>query len=228
MWLTAAPTGDVMVTPTSDDTSAVTVTGALTFSTMTWNMARTVTVTASTEGTVTTATLTHGVTGDDRITDGGEVTVTINRAPVFGMAMVADQTYTAGMAIPPLTLPEATSGNGMLAYDLTGAIPDGLAFDADARTLTGTPTGAASAVTLTYTATDSDTDTADRDEATRTFAVTVVEPAAPRVRLNPTAITVVEGGTATYRVWLTAAPTGDVMGTERIHAYLLIVRLIYC
>jgi len=186
--LTTAPAGDVTVTPTSSDLSAVTVTGALTFSTTTWSMAQTVTVTASTEGNVTTAAITHSVTGYSGVPARG-VTVTINRAPDFGMATVPAQTYIRGMAIPTLTLPEATGGNDMLAYALNGVLPTGLNFTEGDRTLTGTPTGAASAVTLTYTATDSDPDTADGDAATLTFALPVVAPT-PGGRPLPPAIPV--------------------------------------
>lgn len=68
-----------------------------------------------------------------------------------------DRTYMAGTAIEPLTLPEATGGNGTLRYSLSPDVP-GLSFDTGMRRLTGTPT-AAGAWNMTYTVTDSDGDT---------------------------------------------------------------------
>ena len=124
--------------------------------------------------------------------------------------MVADQVYTAGRAIPPLTLPEATGGNDELTYTLTG-VPAGLTYTDTARTLTGTPMAVAPAVTLTYTVTDSDTNTAPDDAATLTFTVAVEE--MPGVTINPTALTVNEGAMEVYTVVLDTEPDGDVTVT---------------
>ncbi|MDD9815316.1 MAG: leucine-rich repeat domain-containing protein, partial [Gammaproteobacteria bacterium] len=209
--------GDVTVTPTAADSARLTVTGALTFGTTSWNTAQTVTITANADddNTDDTTTITHAVTGYGNVT-AGDVTVTITDTggvPTFGETTVSDQTYDTGNVIPVLTLPAATGGDGTLSYALTGAIPDGLAFDANARTLTGTPTTAAAAVTLTYTVTDSDTNTADTDAATLSFAVTVV--VAPGVVLTPTALTVSEGMAGHYTVVLTMEPNGDVTVTPQ-------------
>ena len=48
-------------------------------------------------------------------------------APTFAVT-VADQTYTEGEAVSPLTLPEASGGNGTLSYSLAPTVP-GLTFD---------------------------------------------------------------------------------------------------
>ena len=79
-----------------------------------------------------------------------------------------DQTYVAGTAIDPLTLPEATGGNGGLTYTLSPEVP-GLTFIASMRQLTGTPT-AFGTYAMTYTVTDGDGDT-----DTLSFTITVVE-----------------------------------------------------
>ena len=63
---------------------------------------------------------------------------------------------------------KATGGNGALTYALD-ALPEGMAFDAGARTLSGTPGEAKAATTYTCTVTD-----ADGDEATQTVSLTVV------------------------------------------------------
>ena len=80
------------------------------------------------------------------------------QVPSFGTTPnPEDQAYTAGTAIDPLTLPEATGGNGTLSYSLSPDVP-GLSFDSRTRELSGTPT-AAGAFNMTYTVTDADGDT---------------------------------------------------------------------
>ena len=60
----------------------------------------------------------------------------------FGFAEeVADQAYTAGAAITPLVLPEATGGEGDVTYRVFD-LPAGLAFDDSTRTISGTPEAA--------------------------------------------------------------------------------------
>ena len=86
--------------------------------------------------------------------------------PSFGAATVGNQSYQAGTAISPLTLPAATGGDGTLTYSLAPGVP-GLSFNSTTRQLTGTPT-AAGTYTMTYTVRD-----ADGDLATLSFVVTV-------------------------------------------------------
>ena len=80
----------------------------------------------------------------------------VDAAPDFGDARIADQRYERGVPIAPLTLPEATGGDGALTYALAPALPAGLVFDEATRTVTGTPTDVAEAATWNWTATDSD------------------------------------------------------------------------
>ena len=107
--------------------------------------------------------------------DGDSATLTFNLtvveadvAPSFGDATIADQNYTQNAAIDPLTLPEATGGNGTLSYSLSPELPEGLGFDAATRQLSGTPTEAFAQTEFSYTATD-----VDGDSATLTFNITV-------------------------------------------------------
>ena len=97
----------------------------------------------------------------------------LDTAPAFA-ATVADETYTEGDAISPLTLPEASGGNGALSYSLMPTVP-GLMFDATTRTLSGAPT-AAGAYDMIYQAADADDNTAASDAATLTFTIAVQEP----------------------------------------------------
>ena len=87
-------------------------------------------------------------------------------APSFDGATVADQMFSAGVAIDALELPAASSGNGDLTYSLR-PVPPGLAFDAGSRTLSGTPSEVAISL-MTYEVTD-----ADGDTATLTFELEV-------------------------------------------------------
>ena len=91
----------------------------------------------------------------------------VDRFPSFRAAVSpGDQTYTVGTAIDALTLPEASGGNGTLAYSLSPNVP-GLTFNASTRQLTGTPTTAGT-YAMTYTVTDEDDDT-----DTLSFTITV-------------------------------------------------------
>ena len=97
-------------------------------------------------------------------------------APSFS-ATVDDQTYVVGEAIAPLTLPQATGGNGALTYALAPTVP-GLTFDPAARTLTGTPIHAGT-YAMTYSAVDGDENTATSDAVVLTFRVTIEEAEEP-------------------------------------------------
>ena len=91
---------------------------------------------------------------------GGDATLTfdvdVGVRPLSFDATVDDQFAQVGEAFS-LTLPEAAGGVGALTYSLSavapGALPEGLAFDAEARTLSGTPTSV-TAGTLIYEVAD--------------------------------------------------------------------------
>ena len=103
--------------------------------------------------------------------DGPAATITatpILNAPTFGTSAIPGQSYTQNMAVTTLTLPEAAGGDGTLTYSLSPEAPDGLIFDAAARTLSGTPAVSQAATPYTYTAADGDGDT-----ASLTFNITI-------------------------------------------------------
>ena len=114
-----------------------------------------------------TATGTHAMTYRVTDADGDSDTLSISirvrspgpsdSSPEFDAdAGPGDQGYTQGTAITPLTLPEATGGDGILSYSLTPEVP-GLSFSPATRRLTGTPTAVGSHA-MTYSATDADGD----------------------------------------------------------------------
>ncbi len=67
---------------------------------------------------------------------------------------VVDQTFTEGIAITPLVLPEAVGGTPPYVYALDPALPAGLVFDDTTRTITGAPTMTTDHATYTYTVAD--------------------------------------------------------------------------
>ena len=117
-----------------------------------------------------------------------------------------DQDYTRGTAITPLTLPEATGGDGILSYSLTPAVP-GLSFDPATRRLTGTPTSVGTQA-MTYRVTD-----ADGDSDTLSFSI-VVEPSALADREVLVALyNATDGANWTDNTnWLSTAPLGEWHG----------------
>ena len=184
--LATEPTGDVGVAIGSDNPD-VTVDAdpdrpgdqsTLSFTASDWGVARTVAVAAvhDADAAADTAVLGHDATGGGY--DGVDADVTVHVAedamPGFGDRTVADRVWTATHAIAPLTLPEASGGDGALAYSLEPALPVGLSFAASSRQISGTPLAAAAHAVYTYTATD-----ADGDGASLTFAIAVEADSAP-------------------------------------------------
>ena len=114
----------------------------------------------------------RGFDNDPNYKVNGRLTpVLADEMPSFGEAVIDDQRYTVNTAITDLVLPAATGGDGALTYSLAPALPAGLTFVADTRTLSGTPTESQDATEYSYTVTDEDGDT-----ATLMFNITV-EPA---------------------------------------------------
>ena len=106
----------------------------------------------------------------DEATLAFSITVIEDLIPEF-TETVSDQLYWVGTAIDALELPAASGGNGALSHALSPALPDGLAFDADTRMVTGTPVEVMADTAYTLTATD-----ADGDVAMLSFRVEVAMP----------------------------------------------------
>ncbi len=160
--------------------------------------------------------LTLTVTDPGSASDTEQVSITVTPPlPLeFGGETIDDQTYTMGAAITDLTLPVATGGTGPYSYALSG-MPSGLAFDSDARVLSGTPDTVQAATSYTYTATDAAT-----PPGTGTLAFTI-EVAAPVPTVGgdltgtatPLIIDVVgntvSGGTASGTLVVSNVPAGE-------------------
>ena len=131
-------------------------------------------------------TLTYTATDANRNSAFFEFRITVpDTAPVFATGeSIADQFYTQGMEITPLTLPMVeTGGNGATTYALTppAGLPAGLMWTGNATrpgTIIGTPTTAtptAAPLAFTWTAGDTDGSAAGTDEVSLTFTITVNE-----------------------------------------------------
>jgi len=137
---------------------------------------------------------------------------------------VSDQTYSRGVAITDLVLPEATGGTEPYTYTLTPTtLPDGLSFDSVTRTISGTPTAGFPQTEFSYTATDAASPALTN---TLTFDITVLDPSlTTALTLSPSTISdqsytrgvaitdlvlpEASGGTAPYSYTLTPAlPNG--------------------
>ena len=82
------------------------------------------------------------------------ILVTTPTAPEFADNTGTAQSWTAGLVIATVTVPEAT-GTPVPTYAVVGVLPDGLQFDATTREITGTPTQSGSG-TITIRATNAE------------------------------------------------------------------------
>ncbi len=109
--LNTNPGGAVTVTPSSDDTSAATVSGALTFTSYNWDEAQTVTVTAVDDSDMVgeSVTVSHGVVGYSGVSSGPSVAVTL----------IDDDVVSAGVTVVPtaLTVNEGASATYTVKLD---------------------------------------------------------------------------------------------------------------
>ncbi len=202
--LNSDPAGNVTVTPTSGDTAAATVTGALTFTVATWNTAQTVTVTGVEDSdSVDAATsITHEVNGYGSVTaDPVTVAITDNDAPGVTLSPTAltvtegvTGTYTVALTTEPAGDVTLTSDVAPSDHDLTLTPSGALTFTPSNWNTGQTVTVVAAedvdavndAATISHAASG-----ADYDAVTDTLPVTIRERVA--VGFNPTTYSVSEG-----------------------------------
>ena len=145
----------------------------------------------------------------------------VDESPTFGARTEVRHSFTAGQG-GSVTLPEASGGNGPIAYALTtatagaggaagaaaddGELPEGVSFDPENRTLSVDAAAPAGTMTFTLRASDSDTNTAASDDATLTVTVTVRSgtapppPGTPVVSVTAGTSPVTEGTAATFTI----------------------------
>ena len=238
VFLTALPTGTVTVTPSVSDNSDVTVMpGSLTFTTLNWNDAQEVTVSAAhdADADTDTATVEHAVSGANYgSAAAADVAVTVTE----------DETASTGVALT-VSAPAVAENAGATQVTVTGEL-DGVAMStatvvtvsvgASADTATeGTDYTDVSDFSLTIPA-DQTSATAnftltpandDIDEVDETLSVdgtvqgltltpatvTITDDDTRGVSVSRSTLPVAEGGSGTYTVKLTSEPTGTVTMT---------------
>ena len=226
--LTIQPTDTVTVTPSSNNTNAVTVSGAVTFTTTDWSTLRTVTVRGVQDGNSVdeNVTITHTIRGGnysdarDRPVD---ITISDDDVPEVAVKprmLTIDEGHTATYSVHLMTLPTGSVTVTPVSGNTDIAIVSGpLEFttenwdQAQEVTVTGTPDDdfQNDSTRITHTIVGGGYD----NVSDRPVDVTVDDDDSPGIEINPTTLTVDEGETRTYSVRLTAAPTNSVTVTPR-------------
>ena len=236
--LYTAPSGSVIVTPTSGTPAAATVSGALTFTTANWNTRQTVTVTgvADDDAVDATANIMHAVSGvsyagntaaDVAVTvvDDETASVMISAAYVNESTLLrvdegGTETYTVVLTSEPV------GGDVMvtLSRDPASPGPD-LTHSPGTLTFTATAGNWNMPQTITITAAEDDdavTDPripinhavagADYDGiSAASVRALIVENDSVGVTITPTTLSVDEGVSLSYTVALTSAPSAGVV-----------------
>ena len=229
--LATKPSHNVVVTVTSGDTGAATVSKeTLTFSPSTWGTAQSVTVLAiaDTDSYDETVTVTLSAASPDSSYGGTAETVTVNvedSAPagieLSTSTLDVDEGGTATFTVKLETEPAGDVTVTVTSGDIgaaTIAPTTALTFTAlnweTAQTVTVTGVSdidtANDTVTVTVSAASTDTEYSGLSE---TLTVTVDDSAPAGIELSPTSLAVDEGSTATFTVKLETEPAGDVTVT---------------
>ena len=207
--LASAPTGSVTISVTSGDAGVASVDEAsLTFTTLNWDSAQTVTVTGEAPGTTT---ITHAVSGADygaNNVTAPDVVVGVRGVVVapdaLDVVVDAPRTYTVALAAAPtgdVTISVASDDTTVATVEPAVLVFTMSNWDtAQTVTVTGAAAGATS-VSHTVSGADYASVSAPGVDVTVAARGVVVTPEA--VRVDP-------GTTDTYTVVLATAPTGDV------------------
>ena len=238
--LTSQPTADVTVMPSrsSGDTD-VTVSGALTFTPINWNVAQTVTVSAAqdTDAVDDAAVIGHAVSGGDY----GVVTAASVDVAVDDDETADDITPTLTLSLSDASISEGGGiatvmasldhGSSVATTVTVSVAPDTPATSSDYslstnKVLTIAAESTASTGTVTITGVDNDIDAADMTVQVKGAAVSSLDVTAPSdveltledddtrgVTVSATSLDMAEGDDATYTVVLTSEPTADVTVT---------------
>ncbi len=232
--LNTQPTSNVVISVTKTGSTDVTVSPAtLTFTTSNWATAQTVTVAAAQDADAVndTAAITHAVDASRSANEFDAVTIA-------GVTVTVDDDETAGVTVSETTLTVAEGGSGAYTVVLDVQPTSDVVINvtksgsadvtASPATLTFTPGNWNTAQTVRVAAAQDDdavNDTAsiahavDASRSANEYdnvsiagvAVTVTDDDTAGVSVSETALTVAEGGSATYTVVLDAQPTSDVV-----------------
>ena len=232
--LDAQPTSDVVISVTASGNTDVTVSPAtLTFTRANWSTAQTVTVSAAQDADAVndTAAIAHAV-------DAARSADEFDAVTIAGVAVTVTDDDTAGVAVSETTLTVAEGGSATYTVKLDAQPASDVVINVtksgssdvtvSPATLTFTTSNWSTAKTVTVSAAQDadavndaaaiahDVDAArsanEYDNVTIAgVAVTVTDDDTAGVTVSETALTVAEGGSATYTVKLNAQPTSDVV-----------------
>ena len=241
--LASEPSGEVTVTPARSSGDAdVEVSGALTFTPLSWNAPQTVTVSAAQDSDALDdeAVIGHAVSGADYAGEtAGSVDVTVDddETPSSGVTAVeltvSPESVEENAGATPVTVTGTLSGPARTEdTEVTvsvGAAGDTATEGTDYATVSDralTILAGRTSGTATFTLTPTDDDVAEADETLTVAgttgtsgigvtgtAVTIADDDGRGVRVSPEALTVPEGGSATYTVRLATRPIADVTVT---------------
>ena len=223
--LNTAPTADVTVAISSDNTDVTVNKSSLTFTTVNYARNQRVTVTAGQDADAAdgTANLTHRPSGGDY--SAGEakdfmVTVTdddtaglVLSATTLGVDEAGQNTYTVKLQTQPTTTVTVTVSSddpGAATATVSGSTLIFTASNWDTEqtvTVEGVDDGDSANETVTVTNTASG---GEYEGVTASVRVTVDDDDKPGITFTPASLTVGEAGVGTYGVRLNAAPTADV------------------
>ena len=236
--LTSQPTGNVTVTPSRTGSSDVTVSSSpLTFTPTNWSTARTVTVAAAedTDALNDTATVTHTVSGADYATvTAASVTVTVTDDETVSTGVA--------LSVAPATLSESAAATTITVTARLNQAPRNVATvltlsvgESSDTAVEGTDYTTVNNLSLTINANQTTgtatfqlnptNDDLDEDNESLTIdgsvtglsvtaaTVTITDNDTAAVTVNPTTLSVTEGGSSSYTVVLTSQPTGNVTVT---------------
>ena len=240
--LNKVPTANVVVTPSSGDTDAATVSAALTFTSDNWDTTQTVTVTPvqDDDATIETVTVTNAISGASEYASltADAVTVKVNDDGTRGVTVTpATVPLEEGGSTGSYTVVLDTEPTGDVMVTPTSSDTDAATVSAaltfttgnwnTAQTVTVTPIDdndiEDETVTVTNAVSGADYagETVEEDVTAEDVTVTVNDDDSRGVIVDTdsvtansqTAMTIVEGSTGTYTVKLASLPTGDVIVT---------------
>ena len=236
--LASQPTSNVTVTPSRTGSSDVTVSSSpLTFTPTNWSTAQTVTVAATqdTDALNDTATVAHAVSGADYATvTAASVTVTVADNETVSTAVA--------LSVAPATLSESAAATTITVTARLNQAPRNVATvltlsvgESSDTAVEGTDYATVSNLLLTINANQTTgtatfqlnptNDDLDEDDESLTIdgsvtglsvtatTVTITDNDTAAVTVNPTTLSVTEGGSSSYTVVLTSQPTGNVTVT---------------
>ena len=224
--LVTQPSGQVTVTVGGMSGTDLSVDeSSLTFSASDWSTAQTVEVTAGEDpdGTDDIATLTHTATGADYGSVSKDLAVTVTDDDTVGLELSETTLTVAEGGRATYTVALVTEPSGQVTVTVGGTANTDLSVDESSLTFSASDWSTAQTVEVTAgedpdTANDSETLThtatgADYGSVSKDLAVTVTDNDTVGLDLSEGALTVAEGGSATYTVALVTQPSGQVTVT---------------